>query len=310
VVGSPRRSGYFRSITSVDTARFVCPSCILPLDKTYLQRLHWPAGCRAIMQASHRRLMSPMQPMAAGPKGVLRESRLGQSPGPAAVVAPYAPLRGCCAKPTRWAAQPLISGSASNRTVNLEVGVSETTNDAFGGQWDLGEAVVEHLISYPISHMIHESAREAGIDLSNPTRSIVSLIASGFMGSVMGSFLGPFGAILGGLMGETLGLAGSYPGDRTREERLLQQKARFTLRVKAMTTALEITRDHVGTDTWNSIVDEYQRRLRGLGDRMGTDEEILNTGIDIITNSVYSVDRNVYSNFDKVYRATRRELGV
>lgn len=185
-----------------------------------------------------------------------------------------------------------------------------TMDKAFGGQWDLGGAIVEQLISYPISHMIHEAANDAGIDLSNPTRSIASLIAAGFMGTIMGSFLGPFGAILGGLMGETLGLAGNYPGDRTKQERLLQEKAMITLRVKAMTTALEITRDHVSKNTWNAINNEYERRLRQLGNRTATEREALNIGIEIITNSIYSVDKNVYWNFDKVYRATKRELGV
>jgi hypothetical protein len=185
-----------------------------------------------------------------------------------------------------------------------------TMDNAFGERWDLGGAVVEHLISYPISRMIHQAANDAGIDLSNPTRSIASLIASGFMGTVMGSFLGPFGAILGGLLGETLGLAGNYPGDRTKQERLLQEKALITLRVKAMTTALEITRDHVSGNTWNAINDEYQRRLGRLGNRTATEKEALNIGIEIITNSIYSVDKNVYWNFDKVYHVAKRELGV
>lgn len=77
-----------------------------------------------------------------------------------------------------------------------------------------------------------------------------------------------------------------------------------------MTTALEITRDHVSSDTWDAIVDEYQRRLRQLGNRTATEREALNIGIEIITNSIYSVDNNVYRNFDKVYRAAKRELGV
>jgi hypothetical protein len=58
LVGSPRHSGHFRSITTFDTARFAYPSCILPLDKTYLQPLRFapgvlrdvrPRGCCAIM---------------------------------------------------------------------------------------------------------------------------------------------------------------------------------------------------------------------------------------------------------------------
>ena len=185
-----------------------------------------------------------------------------------------------------------------------------TIDKAFGGQWDLGGAITEQIISYPISQMIHESAADAGIDLSNPTRSIASLITAGLLGTVMGSFLGPFGSILGGLMGETIGLAASYPGDRSKQERLLQEKAQITIRIKAMTTALEITRDHVSKQTWDAISDEYHKRLRQLGNQTGTEKEALNTGIEIITNSIYSVDRNVYSNFDIVYRAVKRELGI
>jgi hypothetical protein len=62
--------------------------------------------------------------------------------------------------------------------------------------------------------------------------------------------------------------------------------------------------------TWSSIVDEYQRRLSGLGDSTSTDEEALNIEIDIITNCISSTDKNVYWNFDKFYRASKRELGV
>jgi hypothetical protein len=188
--------------------------------------------------------------------------------------------------------------------------MSGTSDPAFGGNWDLGEAITEHLISYPISHMIHESARESGIDMSNPTRSIVSLITSGFMSTVVGSFLGPFGALLGGLLGETIGLAGNYPGDKSKEERIAQKKARLALKIKAITTTLEITKDHVSNDTWNAIVDEYQRQLDSLGDSMGTEDEAFIIGERIVINSISRVDRNVYWNFEKIYNASKRELGL
>ena len=185
-----------------------------------------------------------------------------------------------------------------------------TNDSAFGGYWDLSEDVAEQLISYPISQMIRQSAAQAGIDLDNPVRSIVSLMSSGMLGFLWGSFLGPFGAILGGLMGETLGLAASYPGDRTREERRIQGEVLLMLRVKAMTTALEILRDHVTQETWNAISADYQRRLRSLGNMQGTKEEAVNIGINMIIQGIQSTDWNVYRNFDAVYRAVRRELRV
>jgi hypothetical protein len=188
--------------------------------------------------------------------------------------------------------------------------MSYESDNAFGGQWDLGGIVVEQIISYPISHMIHEAADEAGLDLSNPTRSIASFIASGFLGTFLGSFLGPIGSILGGALGEALATTSRYPGDRTKEERLLQEQALMVLKVKAVGTALEITQEHVSNATWNAIVDQYQMRLERLGNRQATTREAFDIGVNIINDSIRSVDQNVYWNFNKVYQAARRELGV
>ena len=139
--------------------------------------------------------------------------------------------------------------------------MKEMKDSAFGGQWDLGGAIVENIISYPVSQILKRSADESGIDLDNPVRSIVCLLSSGMLGGILGSFLGPFGAIIGGLLGETLGLAGSYPGDRTKEEKILEEKAWIALRAKAMITAVEITKEHISQNTWRQIVDEYERRV-------------------------------------------------
>ena len=47
-----------------------------------------------------------------------------------------------------------------------------------------------------------------------------------------------------------------------------------------------------------------------LNGMTSTEKEALNIGIDIINNSIYSVDKNVYWNFEKVYRETKRTLGI
>jgi hypothetical protein len=167
-------------------------------------------------------------------------------------------------------------------------------DSAFGGQWDAGQFLTEQLISYPISHMIRQDAERAGIDLSNPVRSVVSLMASGLMSTLWGSFLGPFGAILGGLMGETLGLAASYPGDRTKQERIREREALVALKVKAMVTALGITKEHVSRRTWDSFVDNYHQRLASIADREVTKAEAFLVGERIILDSIRRVGSDVY----------------
>jgi hypothetical protein len=188
--------------------------------------------------------------------------------------------------------------------------MSMKNHSGFGGQWDAGEFLIEELITYPISHMIKETAERAGVDMENPVRSISSIIASGFMSAFVGSFLGPFGSIWGALMGETLAIAADYPGDRTRAERERERKARLALKVKAMVTALEITKEHLNSSTWGAIVNDYQRQVDALGDRKSTEGEAFRIGENIILRSVRNAGSDVYWNFDKVYRAAKRELKV
>jgi len=187
--------------------------------------------------------------------------------------------------------------------------MSSDDHIAFGGQWDLGQSVIEQLLSYPISHKIRQDAERAGIDMSNPRRSIAALLVSSFMSISLGAFLGPFMGMIGGLMGEAVAIASTYPGDRAREEKRREELAFITLEVKAIGTALEVTKEHVSKETWNAIVDEYQNRVDRLGNMKATEREAIQIGKDIIFNSVYSVDKNVYWNFNKVYQTAKKALG-
>jgi hypothetical protein len=187
--------------------------------------------------------------------------------------------------------------------------LARTSDPAFGGEWDSGQFVVDQLLSLPISQMLRDDAKRAGIDLSNPRRSVAALLASGLMGTVVGNFLGPFGSLVGGLLGESLALTAKYPGDRDAEQRRRERQAAVALRVKALQIASEVTKDHVSAARWNSIVDEYQRRVDSLGDSTSTEEEALEIAERIISGSMRAAGHDVYANFDKVYAAARRELG-
>lgn len=179
-----------------------------------------------------------------------------------------------------------------------------------GGNWDLGGFITEQILAYPVSRMISNVASESGIDMHNPVRSVVSFLASGFMGSFIGSFLGPFGGLIGGLLGETLAVSGSYPGDWSSNEWEQRRKAEVILKVKALAMASEMTRDNVSSQTWNAIVDQFEGRVNALGSRMSTEQEALGIAEDIICSSIRSVNYDVYQNFMTAYWEIKRQLGV
>ena len=186
-------------------------------------------------------------------------------------------------------------------------------DDAFGGYWDQGGSISADLISYPIKKLIERDARRAVIDLDNPLHSVASLIGGGFMSTVLGSFMGPFGAILGGLIGHVAAMGTHMIGDRNVSELDPEEEAWYTLKLKAVGIAVEVTKEHTSRDTWNQIIDEVRDTINEVirtHDDPGSLRDVWPIMFNAVTDAIKEIDYDVYQGFMEVYETASDELGV
>ncbi|KAA3610670.1 MAG: hypothetical protein DWQ05_21880 [Calditrichaeota bacterium] len=182
-------------------------------------------------------------------------------------------------------------------------------NNSFGGMWDLGEFLSPNLIMAPIKQIIKNDAKKSGIDLRNPNRILAAAVGSTFMGTALGSFLGPIGAILGSLLGYTVATGAKYPDDIENSNK----SVKYLLRLKALSLAVEIMKEHTTPKKWNKINDSVNRAIDNL-ERKNPHLNATCMNFDLVVSSLMNairvVDNSVYSSFIRVYTTARKELGV
>ena len=102
-------------------------------------------------------------------------------------------------------------------------------------------------------------------------------------------------------------------GDRSVEERDAEGEAWYVLKLKAVGTAIEVTKQHTTRETWNRISDEVQdtiQRVIRTHDDPGSLWAAWPIMWDAVINAIREVDCDVYRNFMEVYQAACDELGV
>jgi hypothetical protein len=193
--------------------------------------------------------------------------------------------------------------------------VGRNQDELQGGLWDVAELCLDpDLVSFVVGKMIERDARAAGIDLDNPIHSIVGLVGSVGMSLCLGSFMGPFGALLGGMIGKVAACGTPMIGDRPVEERDAEEEAWYALRLKALETAIEVTREHTSTEAWNQIADAVQDTISRVVSTHGSEPATLRSAWPVMFNAVSNTmskrNGNVHRNFLQVYEAACDRLGV
>ena len=174
-------------------------------------------------------------------------------------------------------------------------------DDGFGDMWDLGDYVVEDVITMPIRRFLHRELEKQGIDPNYWRRKGASITASmvgGFLGSILG---GPCGILLG-LMGYVAGMTASYPDEPSRAVRELEEALVLTAAGIA-TKALE---EHVTRDTWNEICDEVEYTIQ----KYKSQNPSTNRAISLIRDAIARVDGNAANQWLTVYKTAAREAGL
>lgn len=174
----------------------------------------------------------------------------------------------------------------------------------FGGQWDLGEAVIEDLISYPIKQYLHGELRKHGIDPDNWQRKGAALTASavgGLLGSMMG---GPLGFIVG-MMGYVTAMSADYGQDDEPRERR-QQTVEEALALKAGEIATDALRAHLTRETWEAICDEVAATVKEYKSSSPSVSHV----ISLIHAAIGRVNQNAADQWLTVYRTAEQSVGL
>ena len=174
-------------------------------------------------------------------------------------------------------------------------------DDGFGDMWDLGDYVIDDVITFPIRRFLHRELEKQGIDPNHWRRRSASLTASmvgGFIGSILG---GPFGILLG-LMGYTTGMTASYPDEPSGTQRELEQALALT----AGGIATKVLEEHVARDTWNTICDEVEYMVQ----KYKSQNPSVSRTVSLIHDAIAQVDRNVANQWLTVYKTAAREAGL
>jgi len=185
--------------------------------------------------------------------------------------------------------------------------------DAFQTFGDIGEFLSADLLTSPIRRMIHRDAERVGIDLSNPRRSLSSLLGSCGMGAALGAVLGPPGGILGGLLGYVVTIGSDYEGDRPEYARDDEEATLYILELKAFQIAAETTQDHVTGKIWDEICEEIDYEIEGLSEMPEPPEsqdDAVDLMCEVVGESIRRVDFTAYLEFFTAYEEARRVLGL
>jgi len=191
--------------------------------------------------------------------------------------------------------------------------MSWINKDTFDCFWDLGDLLTTDLITSPIRQMISRDAERAGIDLSNPRRSVASFLGSCSMGAALGAVLGPPGGILGGLLGYVVSIGSDYEGVRPENVRADEETAIYILELTALQIAAETIQDLITEESWAEICEEIDYEIEGLSE-MPEQPDSLDDAIDlmseIVGECIRRVDFEAYLEFFTAYEEARWELGL